>query len=343
MPTLRQICLCAFPALLLLTPLSARADLPALDREEHKTQSIEELERAVAANPQDFDSLMALGMAWLEQGESTKAVETLETAISVKPDFARAHLLLAWAYNERLIEFPISPRTAGASPETSQAKGQMTEVQRSSFIVQADGEFETALRLDPADAYAWTLWGHALLRRSQNNILMFPSSDPEPIEAKFRKALEIDPDHRRASAGLAGLLYAYGSLYQHHLEHPGGPTPPAWAPEDLAGAVRGYLVEATEIYWSFVRELPEVGTKDTVSLYERLLGLLLFLERDDEALTLCREHIDPGNAPYWLSHHFTRHWRSALKAMETRDGEGGRYRASSAAYQQCRAWLASSN
>lgn len=321
--------------LLLFAASSAWAASGAQDWLERKRPPIEELEQAVAGDPRDFDSLMGLGIAQLEDGESEKAVETIRAALAAAPASAPAHLFLAWAYNEQIIGSPIRPRGAQDPSGTPQMRQPMTEDRRRNLMVLANGEFETALRLDPTDAFAWALWGKALLQRSQNNPLLWPTHDPEPILAKFRTALEVEPGHRGASAGLARLLYVYGGVYQHHVKHPDGPVAPPWAPDDLAATAREYMAEATELYWSFVRKPPEKGIG---SLAVKVLQLLLMQDRYDDALALCREPAGRGKYRY-LGGYLKREWKRMLRGFEEGAEDSDRYRLANAAYRNCVAWL----
>ncbi len=335
----KSYCCCIVLALQMLMSSPLQAETSAQDWAGREVSSVDDLEVALAAKPRDFDTLMALGMAWLNLKEYVKAAEILEAAVSVSPDSSPAHLFLGQAYNEQLIRFPIRPQKQNAPSEDAQIVKQMTEEQRATLTARADREFETALRLGPRDPYAWTLWGQALLKRGQNNPLLMPTLNPDLILDKFRTALKIDKDYRPASGLLAKLLYTYGGLYLHYARYPNGPPRPPWAPEDLRGTAEKYADEAATIYWSYVRKLPQEQVRSIVSLYETLLELLLFLERHDEALSLCREHIDPRDDPDQLRHVIKRRWDSLLETVKKREGEHAGYRASSAAYDKCTMWL----
>lgn len=70
----------------------------ALKQEAELTRAVAELEAALRVEPRYCRALLALGDAWLRQGDYARAAETARLATEMDPDSALAHLELSYAY-----------------------------------------------------------------------------------------------------------------------------------------------------------------------------------------------------------------------------------------------------
>ncbi len=127
-----------------------------------------EYARTIALDPKMSEAYLNLGMLLLDKQENAAAVAPLRKAVELLPAQSRPRYLLAVALDR-------SGNRAGAAES-----------------------FEALLHLDPNDITAINYLGWAALRDGK----------PEEAEARFRRALEVQPNGPEARSGLAHSLDA---------------------------------------------------------------------------------------------------------------------------------------
>src|SRR6266852_4301812 len=124
--------------------------------------------RTIAIDPKMSEAYLNLGMMLLDKQEDAAAIAPLRKAVELLPSQSRPRYLLAVAQDR-------TGDRAGAAES-----------------------FEALLHLDPNDITAIDYLGWGALRKGK----------PEEAEAKFRRALEVQPDGPEARRGLAQSLDA---------------------------------------------------------------------------------------------------------------------------------------
>ena len=180
-----------------------------------------EYARTLAIDPKMSEAYLNLGMLLLDKEEDAAAVAPLRKAVELLPAQSRPRYLLAVALDR-------SGNHAGAA-ET----------------------FEALIHLDPNDITALDYLGWAALREGQSG----------EAEARFRRALEVQPQGSEALKGLAHSLAAQKK-------------------PEAAGAYRDYL---------------ELMPNDSESR-ARLIHLLVELQQNDAALAEL-DRLDAGKRP----------------------------------------------
>jgi Flp pilus assembly protein TadD len=142
-----------------------------------------EYARTIAIDPKMSEAYLNLGMLLLDRQENAAAVTPLRKAVELLPAQSRPRYLLAVALDR-------SGDQAGASES-----------------------FEALLHLDPNDLTAIDYLGWAALRQGR----------PDEAEARFRRALELQPNEPEARRGLAHSLDAQkkpeaARAYRDYLE-----------------------------------------------------------------------------------------------------------------------------
>src|SRR5437667_6243618 len=180
-----------------------------------------EYARTLAIDPKMSEAYLNLGMLLLDKEEDAAAVAPLRKAVELLPAQSRPRYLLAVALDR-------SGNHAGAAES-----------------------FEALIHLDPNDITALDYLGWAALREGQSG----------EAEARFRRALEVQPQGSEALKGLA-----------HSLD--------AQKKPEAAGAYRDYL---------------ELMPNDSESR-ARLIHLLFELQQNDAALAEL-DRLDAGKQP----------------------------------------------
>src|SRR6266852_505783 len=180
-----------------------------------------EYARTLAIDPKMTEAYLNLGMLLLDKEEDAAAVAPLRKAVELLPAQSRPRYLLAVALDR-------SGNHAGAAES-----------------------FEALIHLDPNDITALDYLGRAALREGKS----------EEAEARFRRALEVQPKGPEALKGLA-----------HSLD--------AQKKPEAAGAYRDYL---------------ELMPNDSESR-ARLIHLLVELQQNDAALAEL-DRLDAGKHP----------------------------------------------
>src|SRR5256885_13441720 len=180
-----------------------------------------EYARTLAIDPKMSEAYLNLGMLLLDKKEDAAAVAPLRKAVELLPAQSRPRYLLAVALDR-------SGNHAGAAES-----------------------FEVLIHLDPNDITALDYLGWAALREGKS----------EEAEARFRRALEVQPQGSEALKGLA-----------HSLD--------AQKKPEAAGAYRDYL---------------ELMPNDSESR-ARLIHVLVELQQNDMALAEL-DRLDAGKPP----------------------------------------------
>ena len=139
--------------------------------------------RTVAIDPKMSEAYLNLGMLLLDKQEDAAAIAPLRKAVELLPAQSRPRYLLAVALDR-------SGDRAGAAES-----------------------FEALIHLDPNDITALDYLGWAALRKGK----------PDEAEARFRRALEVQPKELEARRGLAQSLDAQkkpeaAGAYRDYLE-----------------------------------------------------------------------------------------------------------------------------
>ena len=198
-------------------------------------EAIRHLRFAVAHDPKDMDARDALGMCLLALSRHAEALPHLRQVVSAQPDNANARYNLGrclldlrnYAEAERVYQEHVerNPGDAEAFNHLGlarMAKGQAeaaaqcfkTAIQLNGqdplfhanlgqalatqgLAVDADKHYRRSIELDPASAGF----------RVQHGWFLVWSGDIVKAEDRFREALQREPEHQRASAGLAAVLH----------------------------------------------------------------------------------------------------------------------------------------
>jgi len=151
-------------------------------------------------------------VAYAATGDSAHAIEELERALAVDPDYAQAHLRLGVElaklerHDEALAHYGQAVRL---SPESALAHNNLGfELARRGRWQEAQTHYRKAVELDPASTLAHTNLGHLLADRGQLS----------QAARHFQAVLEIDPADPHAHYNLGNL---YARLGDNHkaLEH----------------------------------------------------------------------------------------------------------------------------
>ncbi len=180
-----------------------------------------EYARTIAIDPKMSEAYLNLGMLLLDRQEDASAVGPLRKAVELLPAQSRPRYLLAVA------------------------------LERSGDRTGAAESFEALLYLDPNDIAAINYLGWAAVRQGK----------PDEAEAKFRRALEVQPKGPEARRGLARSLDAQKK-------------------PEAVGAYRDYL---------------ELVPNDSEAR-ARLIHLLVEQKQNDEALAEL-DRLDAGKQP----------------------------------------------
>lgn len=220
------------------------------------------------------DLYVQLGVAYMREGQYDVALQKLQRALEVAPDYPEAHNALGVFY-ERLGDdqqadshYQKAIRDFGTQPRAHNnygvflcRLGRYEEAQQNFLVAAKNPNYDS-----PEVAY--TNAGNCARR----------SSDLEVAESAFRRALEHDPRFPAALLGLGQIYYARGNYLASRAY------------------LRQYLQVARhtpESLWLGIQNERMLGNKDAVATYSLLLKhnfpeadqaeQLLNLEKDDSA------------------------------------------------------------
>lgn len=236
------------------------------------------LEKAVALEPSSPLAHFALGKAWHERGELSRAVSCYANAIALKPDFAAAHCNLGLAYFGlgRLQESVAScHRALEIEPASHVAHNSLgLALQRMGRIDEAVASYRRAIAELPDYAEAHSNLGVIAGDRSQY----------AEAAACFRKAVEAKPGSPEPHYNLGCALVGLDRLEEAMAELDAALKlkPDYWQACSMAGHVlqmRGQLAAALEFCTRAVRFAP-----DAAEARHRLGIVLRDIGRPQEAI-----------------------------------------------------------
>jgi Flp pilus assembly protein TadD len=153
-------------------------------------------EKALQIRPDDYMSLLYMGVNRFYQGRVPEAMEYAQAAIRSQPDSAKAHNLLGMALaNQNRNEAALDEvrRASELAPGDAEIRNDLgLTLARLGRIPEAIEEFHESLRLDPNNAAAHTNLGLVLLA----------SGKPRESILEFEAALQLNPDLKAAAEGL---------------------------------------------------------------------------------------------------------------------------------------------
>src|SRR6266545_2933746 len=169
----------------------------AMQRSGQLDEAAAHFEKALQMKPDEYMSLLNMGVNRFYQGRAPEAIEYAQAAIRSQPDAAKAHNLLGMAlakqnHNEAALEEV--RRAAELAPKDAEIRNNLgLALVRLGRIPEAIDEFYEAVRLNPNNAApAHANLGWALLASGKSR-----ESIPE-----FEAALQLDPEFKAAADGL---------------------------------------------------------------------------------------------------------------------------------------------
>lgn len=168
--------------------------------------AVEHLERALAMRPDYAEAHLTLGQALWQQGKLAAAAASLENGLSLMPYLAEAHSNLGLLYDalgKRDAAVESFRKALAIKPDFAWAHCNLGNV----LIAQGDlpaaiESYRNALAIDPNHVEAWVNLGNALNARD----------DLDAALECYRKALSINPDHAVACVNICAPLQAQGNF-----------------------------------------------------------------------------------------------------------------------------------
>ena len=214
------------------------------------------LQKFLAEKPEVAFAHFQLGYAYTALNRSGEARTEYERAMSLDPKMPEAPLNLGILLIEKDAGAAVGPLRKAVELLPSQSRPRFllgTAQERTGDLAGAAESFEGALRLDPRDAEALSYLGSLYLRMKR----------PGDAEAKFRSALDIQPNSAAAALGLAQSLDAQQKVealegYRTYLN---------LQPGDSAARARlVHLLVAQENYEGALAELEQAEAGKPASL-----------------------------------------------------------------------------
>lgn len=273
-------------------------------------RTIPELEAAIARSPKDPAPQVALGLAYLSEGQTDKAVAALKKAVAIGPSFAGAHNWLGVALMEKA-DLPgaiAALRQAVAlDPKHPRAQTNLgAALVKGGDYAEAVTVFRRALALEPNSAAAQMNLGMALRESGESTEALTylrrvaaaepgdagvqyelgqalrQAGDLPAAAAAFERAVAIDPELREGYYGLGQVLKQQGAAGRASAPPASGPAVEAIQRAREAMA-RGDGATARQLLTDAVRQdeaNPDVHT---------LLGFVLGQQGD---LAAARPHLE---------------------------------------------------
>jgi protein O-mannosyl-transferase len=168
----------------------------ALQRSGRLDEAAAHVEKALQIKPDDYMSLLYMGVARFYQGRVPEATEHAQAAIRLQPDSAKAHNLLGMALaNQNRNDAALAElrRASELAPTDAEIRnGLGTVLARLGRVPEAVEEFHEAVRLDPNNAAA-----HANL-----GLVLLAAGKPQESILEFEAALQLNPELKAAVNGL---------------------------------------------------------------------------------------------------------------------------------------------
>ena len=168
----------------------------ALQRSGQLDEAAAHFEKALQIKPDDYLSLLNMGLRVFTKAGCQKPSNTAQAAIRLQPDAPKAHDLLGMALakqNRNEAALDELRRAAELAPKDADIRNDLgTALVRLGRIPEAIDEFHEALRLNPNNAAAHTNLGLALLA----------SGKPRESIPEFEAALRLNPELKAAADNL---------------------------------------------------------------------------------------------------------------------------------------------
>lgn len=191
----------AFRTLLLHNPNDADAHSGlgvALLNQGNSSEAQAEFEQALAIDPRNFTALDNLGQMEIAEGQLPRAIQLLQSAVASRNDAdARQHLALAYANSGRMADAADQLRQAlDLQPRSALTHGLLSRVYSSmGEWQQALEERQRSLQLQPEDSDGWNDLGVIEIHLNASGL----------ARKDFLRALQIDPANALARANLNRL------------------------------------------------------------------------------------------------------------------------------------------
>ena len=159
-------------------------------------RAIEDLTQAIRLAPDNAQTYIERGVAYMENGDNDRAIEDYNQAIRLSPNYASAYLNRGVAYrNKGDIEKAIADYTEAVRLNPNDADAYYNRglaYYNKSDHDRAIADYTEAVRLNPNDADAYNNRGSAY----------FNKGDYDRAIADYEAALRINPNHANAKSNL---------------------------------------------------------------------------------------------------------------------------------------------
>jgi len=175
-------------------------------------EAIQHLNEAVRIKPDYAEAQYNLGVVLMEEGRLQEAIGRFEQALRINPSYAKAHCDLGWALqqsgsiDEAIAEYH---QALNIKPNLAEAHNDLgTILLQQGKVNDALIQCEDALRSDPDDAEAYYNAGLALVRLGRM----------QEAQQHWQRALQINPDYSEAHYSL-GIISQQAGQTQDAIAH----------------------------------------------------------------------------------------------------------------------------
>jgi TolB-like protein len=187
-----------------------------------RNAEIELARRKAPTNLKAYDLVLrAYPNLWSQnQASNNQGIALLAEAVALEPEYGRAHALLAWCLSQEVVYFWCQDAEAGRAKALKAVEAAWGRIDDDPTALTAAGAalsqcgdqeraaacIESAISLDPNNAWAWSRNGWVTLYRNQ----------PEDAKERFERALRLsplDPFAFNTRIGIASVLAMRG-LYE---------------------------------------------------------------------------------------------------------------------------------
>lgn len=202
-----------------------------LYKQNHSSEAVEALRKAVKKNKGDYEAWHFLGLALIQRKELKEATRSFETALKLQPRFAASHTALAYTLLLR-------NKASDAIRESQTALSIDQGIPEAHYIIgiarlrtgarqEALDQAETVIKLRPQFAPAYLLKSQALVSFLGNALLASENEPAEARKARYRDAaealekyLQMTPNAPNKETWIEQLESLRFSLATHHKGDP---------------------------------------------------------------------------------------------------------------------------